>query len=592
MASEKKTKTQFLQVSRLNSIKTKIIVFALLATIIPSVSMGWLSYVQNRQFLNDKIKQELKVVTSQVSRELDLWLKDRLYDVRVFSSSYVVLENLDKILRRGKASKGNAVALRRLKDYLKSVQEKIVDYQELMLLDLQGKTVATSAKRATAVELPEKWLARARASKHTIGNARWDESLQAGVMVLVQPIRTANERLLGVLVAKLNFRTIGKILQKYAQGEIGELYVITQEGDLLVSSQAASTKFMETRLEGATNRSLFAEEGDPQKYQGYHGKAVVGALKKMSELDWGVVAEKERAKAYAQIVRLRNVTLTLVAVVLLLIGLGAYFLALSLVRPVDRLTAGAAKVAAGDLEVDLPVLSRSEVGYLTEVFNDMVSRLRQGRQELAAINKTLRQKNKALHELSITDSLTGLYNRKHLMETVNKEITRCRRHNHTFALLIVDIDHFKTYNDTYGHLAGDEVLKRLASVFRDSIRSCDYVARYGGEEFIVLLPEIDQEQGVTAAERIRDKVSEEEFGGDGVAVKVTISVGTASYPENGEDTESIIRSADAALYEAKESGRNQIIVAGGSKKKKKQTKKQTKKKTKKATKSQRPATKV
>ncbi len=252
MTSEEQPKTQFLQGSRLNSIKTKIIVFALLATIIPSVSMGWFSYVQNRKFLSDKIKQELKVVTSQTSRELDLWLKDRLYDVRVFSSSYVVLENLEKISRGGSAHIENVVALRRLEDYLRSVQEKIVDYQELMLLDLQGEIVATSANKATTVKLPKKWLQRAQANKCTIGDAYWDEILAARVMVITQPMRTANEHLLGVLVAKMNFRTISNKLQIYASGEIGELYLITSEGFLLASSQSISKEFLEPRLAGSS----------------------------------------------------------------------------------------------------------------------------------------------------------------------------------------------------------------------------------------------------------------------------------------------------------------------------------------------------
>jgi len=537
--------------------------FALLATIIPSVSMGWLSFIQNRQFLNEKIKQELRVVTTQVSRELDLWLKDRLYDVRVFSSSYVVLENLDKILHQGSTHKEDAVAHRKLKDYVKSVREKIVDYQELMLVDLEGKPVATSADTPTTVQLPDKWLARARVNKHTIGNAHWDEHLQA------EPIMSANERLLGVLVAKLNFRSIRSTLVKYAQGEIGELYLITRDGILLESSTPIPAKFLETRLADNITRNLFTKEGEPHTYSGYHHTPVVGALKKMSELGWGVVAEKEKAKAYAQIVRLRNVTLALVLVLVLCIGLAAYLLSLSLVRPLGRLTGGAAKVAAGDLEVDIPVRGSSEVGYLTEVFNDMVARLRQGREELAAINETLRQKNEELHEISITDSLTGLYNRKHLMETLDKEVARSQRYKHNFALLVVDIDHFKKYNDTYGHLAGDEVLRILASVFKDSIRGCDYAARYGGEEFIVILPENGPEEGVEAAERIRDMVTKEKFVGNKRRVKVTVSVGVASYPQSGEDPESIIREADGALYQAKKLGRNRVILAGSSQVKKK-----------------------
>ncbi len=576
LSVKKLSKEQFLQVAPLKSIKTQIIVFALLATIIPSVTMGWLSYVQNREFLNEKIKQELRVVTSQVSRELDLWLKDRLYDLRVFSSSYVVLENLEKILREGSGHIENVVAHRRLKDYLGSVREKIVDYQELMLLDLHGAPVATSSDKVTTVTLPEKWLERAQANKYTIGSAYWEETLQAAVIVITQPIRTANERLLGVLVAKLNFRTISKVLMKYAQGEIGELYLITQDGFLLVSSQSSSAKFLETKLLDNTTKKLFSQEGEPNVYLGYQNQTVVGALKRMSELGWGVVAEKERAKAYAQIVRLRNLTLALVVGLLFLIGLAAYLLSLSLVRPLNRLTSGAGKVAAGDLEVDVPVSSRSEVGYLTEVFNDMVARLRQGREELAAINETLQQKNVELHEISITDGLTGLYNRKHLMEALDKEVSRSQRHSHSFSFLVIDIDHFKKYNDTYGHLAGDEVLSRLASVFKESIRSSDYAARYGGEEFIIMLPEIGPEQGVEAAERIRNKVAEQSFGGKGESIKVTISVGVASYPENGEDAQSVMRNADAALYEAKELGRNRVVLAGANKKKKKRTKSKAK----------------
>jgi diguanylate cyclase (GGDEF)-like protein len=572
LSVKKLRKEEFLQVIPMRSIKTQIIVFALFATIIPSVTTGWLSYVQNREFLNGKIKQELRVVTSQVSRELDLWIKDRLYDLRVFSSSYVVLENLEKLLREGSGHIEDVAAHRRLRDYLGSVREKIVDYQELMLLDLQGSPVATSSDKVTTVKLPEKWLERSEANKYTVGSAYWDETLQAAVILITQPIRTTNERLLGVLVAKLNFRTISKILMKYAQGEIGELYLITRDGFLLVSSHSISAKFLETRLLDSTTKKLFSQEGEPNPYLGYHNQPVVGALKRMSELGWGVVAEKEKAKAYAQIVRLRNLTLALVVGLLFLIGLAAYLLSLSLVRPLNRLTSGAGRVAAGDLEVDVPVSSRSEVGYLTEVFNDMVARLRQGREELAAINETLRQKNVELHEISIVDSLTGLYNRKHLMETLDKEVSRSQRHSHSFSLLVIDIDHFKKYNDTYGHLAGDEVLSRLASVFKKSIRSSDYAARYGGEEFIIMLPEIDPEQGLVTAERMLKQVAEERFGGEGESIKVTISVGVASYPENGEDAQSVIRNADAAMYEAKEQGRNRVILAGANKKKKKRKK--------------------
>ena len=295
---------------------------------------------------------------------------------------------------------------------------------------------------------------------------------------------------------------------------------------------------------------------------------MVGTLKKVRDLDWGVVAEKDRQKAYAAINRLRNLTLGLFAGVLLLIGLCAYLVGLSIVRPLDRLTKGADKVAAGDLEVDLPVLSRSEVGYLTQVFNHMVARLRKGREQLAAANEALTEKNKELEILSITDSLTGLYNRKHLMESLTGEIGRSSRYERPFALLIIDNDHFKKFNDTYGHLAGDEVLRKMGEVFRGSIRGCDYAARYGGEEFVVVMPEIGRDQGVQAAERIRASVAKEKIDAHGNSVTVTISVGVASFPEHGDDAQAIISRADTALYQAKRRGRDRVALASSGRKKK------------------------
>jgi two-component system cell cycle response regulator len=219
--------------------------------------------------------------------------------------------------------------------------------------------------------------------------------------------------------------------------------------------------------------------------------------------------------------------------------------------------------------VDVPVRTRSEIGYLTEVFNHMVARLRQGREELANANEALREKNKELEQLSTTDSLTGLFNRKHLMEKLDLELGRSARYHRDFTLLIIDIDHFKRYNDTYGHLAGDEVLRRMGAILKNSIRKSDYAARYGGEEFIVLLPETGASAGAQMAERIRRQMGEEEMGSDENRTNVTISGGVASFPDYGEDAETLIRNADTALYEAKKRGRNQIVIAGDRRKEKK-----------------------
>jgi diguanylate cyclase (GGDEF)-like protein len=562
LPSWERATTNFLSILHLQSLKSKIIVFALLATLIPSLTMGWLSYVQNRRFLNEKITQELQNVTSQASREFDLWLKERLYELRVFSSSYVVSENLEKILRADLSHIENRTALRRVRDYLKSVRSKFIDYEELMAVDVQGNLVASTYDKETSLILPHGWLKLARAGKSTIGNPFWDQTLKAGVMVITQPIVSPHERFLGVLAAKLNFRSIGAMLKNYAVEQVGELYVITQEGTVLISSQPLSSGFMKTKLLRSTTYKLFSHEGHTLDYRNYKRKTVVGAVKRVTQLDWGVVAEEERAAAYAQIFRLRNLTIGLVAGLLFVIGLAAYLLGLTIVRPLDRLIKGADKVAAGDLDVDLPVPSHGELGYMTEVFNHMVLSLRRGREELASINETLRQRNIELHELSITDNLTTLHNRNHLMDTLATEVARSKRRRHLFAVLMIDIDHFKRYNDTFGHLAGDDVLRKMAAIYRDSIRSCDYAARYGGEEFLIMLPETNADEAVQAAERIRARVAEERFDSGDKAVEMTVSIGVAVFTEHGDNPESLIKSADGALYKAKKGGRNKVVLAG------------------------------
>jgi diguanylate cyclase (GGDEF)-like protein len=245
----------------------------------------------------------------------------------------------------------------------------------------------------------------------------------------------------------------------------------------------------------------------------------------------------------------------------LAIGLAAYILGLTIVRPLDRLTHGAAKVAAGDLEVKLPVVSRGEVGYLTEAFNNMVSRLRQGQEELATINGMLTEKNKELQVLSITDSLTGLHNRKHFMEVLANEVARARRNKNPFSVMMIDTDHFKKYNDTFGHQVGDALLKKIGVIFMESLRNVDYPSRYGGDEFIVLLPEVEKEKAFEVAERIRGLVAAKTLSRDTNRVAVTVSIGVAAFPEHGDTPEAIIASADGALYHAKRNGRNRVVLA-------------------------------
>jgi diguanylate cyclase (GGDEF)-like protein len=532
-----------LRVLRLESIRGKILVFAVFATLIPSLATAWISYVQNQRALTEKIAENLQGASSQAAREVDLWLKERLYDLRVFASSYEVSENLERLARARGAAARPRPPLARLTDYLNSVRERFSDFEELSVLDAPGRLVVRSGRGGPPRPVPPEWLTELRTGDAVLGEAFWDETVNRAATLAAVPIHGAGGRFVGALTARLNLGAVDAILARFSPAPAGRIYVVTGDGTLVTGPRGGPAVPLRTRLPPDAARALFGQEAAVVTYTGVEGVEVVGVMQRVPRLPWVVIAEVPRAEAYRQVIRLRDVTIVVLAALVLGLGSIAYLLSLLILRPIDRLRLGAAKVAAGDLDVDLPVVSGGEVGYLTEVFNDMVTRLREGRRDL--------------EHLSVTDGLTGLYNRRHLMETLNEEVNRAHRHGRGFAVLMADIDHFKQYNDTYGHLAGDKVLVRVAEILREAIRNVDYAARYGGEEFFVMMPETALEGAAEVADRIRGRLAGQIIAGG----RVTISVGVAEFPIHGDTPEALIATADAALYEAKREGRNRVLRA-------------------------------
>jgi diguanylate cyclase (GGDEF)-like protein len=168
----------------------------------------------------------------------------------------------------------------------------------------------------------------------------------------------------------------------------------------------------------------------------------------------------------------------------------------------------------------------------------------------------------ALRAQSTKDPLTGLYNRRYLQEMLDREIRRAIRSEQHLGVLMLDLDHFKKFNDTYGHEAGDAVLRETASFLVRSIRVEDFVCRYGGEEFVVVLPTADLRAAEARAERIRSKLRDLVVMHDGRSLGViTVSVGVAALPDHGMSEKELLQAADAALYRAKRGGRDRVVVA-------------------------------
>lgn len=182
-----------------------------------------------------------------------------------------------------------------------------------------------------------------------------------------------------------------------------------------------------------------------------------------------------------------------------------------------------------------------------------VEELRQSVLEGLAMTRVLKDRQ-YWQELSLTDPVTHLWNRRGFLQQMLRESSRARRHRRPYSLLMIDLDRFKEMNDEKGHSFGDEVLRKLARLFTENLRAIDWVCRYGGDEFAILLPEAGADEAFEVAERLRRKA--------GAELGLNLSLGLAAYPDHAEDPAQIVESADRALYTAKTNGRNQTAVAG------------------------------
>ncbi len=207
------------------------------------------------------------------------------------------------------------------------------------------------------------------------------------------------------------------------------------------------------------------------------------------------------------------------------------------VRPIEELSVAADRIAMGDVTARAPVAGDHEIATLGVAFNRMADELK---------------------ARARTDDLTGLPNFRAFTERIYGELERADRYPESFGVLVLDLDRFKKYNDAYGHLAGNEALRRVAKTIRDTVRAVDFPARYGGEEFAVIVPQVDVASLGAIAERIRANVEHLPAPNDGAIV--TVSIGGALYPHDGADRESLFRTADERLYAAKAAGRNRVIL--------------------------------
>ncbi|MDO9238578.1 diguanylate cyclase [Methylicorpusculum sp.] len=216
-----------------------------------------------------------------------------------------------------------------------------------------------------------------------------------------------------------------------------------------------------------------------------------------------------------------------------------------------------------DSDTEEKGLTLGAVDYITKPFSSAVVKARVRHQlKLQRLTRALKEANTRLTLLAMTDPLTGAHNRRYFIDMLKNEMSRARRYHHPMSLMVLDIDRFKAINDSFGHDVGDQVIIEVVKTSSEVLRKNDVFSRFGGEEFTILMPETTLEEAAQIAGRLCEKVSETQITTNDHQINFTISGGVAQLEDGDQTPEAILKRADIALYQAKQQGRNRIVVAG------------------------------
>lgn len=388
------------------------------------------------------------------------------------------------------------------------------------------------------------------------------------------PVHDSSGQVRGVLGAHAHWRWATEVVRAIAPANAKadgiDIFIVAQDNKVIYPEALADSVKVPADLN--TNQ-LFGFDGWGSTTAYMTARVAVRELSTAQPLGWQVVVRQPASVALAPVRHLQRAILAGAAIMAFILLFMGYWVSHWFGQPLEQLVIRARRIEQGDEDLNWDIKDRSsEVKQLVEALRRTTTTLIKRKQALADANAHLEKKvaertadlaraNEELQTLARRDPLTGLGNRLASRERQHDEFMRMKRTNQPYTVLMLDIDHFKRVNDTYGHATGDAVLRDVAQTIRASVRDTDFVGRTGGEEFLVLLPDTPLDHALLVAEKIRLAVQAQH---QPTAGQVTLSIGVASAFLDQPHDEHVVSLADAALYRAKEGGRNRVMQAEAS----------------------------
>ncbi|MFV1850316.1 MAG: diguanylate cyclase [Thalassospira sp.] len=483
------------------------------------------------------------------------------------------IDDTARLLANQEAIRKHLVEFTRTRNYelygemessLRATHRDVDSILDVTLFAPNGQFLASVNQRATSFD-PRRFIDREREiflvhSQELI--IRSISRIQhAGVVLGFMVVDFSGEFILELVEDRTGLGATGEWLFAVRDEDGNALFAVPTKYD---PNAAFTRRIPSDRTDVPITQAMLGQEILMDYAPDYREQPVMAATRYLPSMDWGLVAKISELEITG-IINDANRFLIIVGVGVLVVAvLAAIWLSVLIARPVEQLRRSTLKVIDGDFDVEPIEASWREAKDLAESFGDMAISLQDLRANLQdrvdERTRELDEANRQLTEITVRDPLTGVHNRRHITERLDEEFSRSQRYNNNLAVAVLDIDHFKSINDTHGHGAGDEVLIGMAFCVQHNLRTTDQFGRVGGEEFCIVIPEAD-EQGIRRLlDRIRQEIEALVFTFDGKKVQVTCSIGVAFLDDTIISALQMIECADKALYHAKHTGRNRLIV--------------------------------
>ncbi len=563
----------FLQLLRRSAIRYRLIISFILLSLLPLLISGYLAYVESSKAIKNQTRVLATEVVKQVSKNVQL----QMMRLEVESERMVLSDRFQLALGDYNDGNDRAKGAARL-ELTRVLLERYGSFDfinQKYVLDRANRVVDSQVFAQLGGKV-EHFVVQAPDLRGRPYWGSYDDGTGQNSMVMLRAINSKNNnKLIGNLFLGIRPSHFSSIFDDVALGTGTDTFIFdgrSRKAIVRAHEQVAGAVDIsaEAALAELIARALpTAETGN---FAAFNSKALgqyLAAYARVPGTSWFVVSTIPLDKLTAEAKAVRN-QIVLIGLLCFLFSIAlALVIARSIAAPLERLVHGMRETETGNYAVRMNADGSDELTVLTNKFNEMASRVDQHNEQLEARVRerthALEDANSKLAALSLTDSLTGIANRRRFDEALAVELKRAARARIPLALMMIDVDFFKNYNDFYGHQEGDSCLRRVARLLQaHARRASDLVARYGGEEFVMIAADTDYDSAQALAESMRATLAALQMEHERSPLAcVTISIGVVTLvPDEDLTPEALVRMADKAMYRAKEQGRDQVVMAG------------------------------